>query len=84
MRKVIWFDILKNRTGPILLILYRISSEIVVSLYSKSLIPVSGLLSAKKELLARSFNSLIHNMVEAMLFVRVLCYFCNKNLETEG
>lgn len=82
---MIWFNILQNRTGLILLILYiyRISLEIIISLYSESLILFSILLSAKKELLARSFISLIHNMVQAMLFVRVLLYFCKNNLETE-
>lgn len=75
--KVIWFNVLRNRTGLILLVLYiyRISFEIINSLYSKSLILVSILLSAKKELLARSFNSLIHNMVKLCFFVRVLHYF---------
>lgn len=77
MEKVIWFNILQNITGLILLILciYGISFEIKISLYSKSLTVVSILLSAKKELLTRSFNSLIYNMVQAMLFVRVLHYF---------
>lgn len=51
--------------------MYGISLEIIISLYRKSLLLVSILLSEKK-LLARSFNSLIQNIVQAMLSVLLL------------